>query len=248
MKDDLVIVVLGGLVGGTFWLITQVLGADTFAIPGGMYAYGLLGGVLAAGAAAYIPDDVDLTNHKRLLFVSALAGLSFPAVINTAVSADDLAAIRDTSKKIDAGVEDVKTQLKEGTAAPGEISNNFEEASAAVKSGTAKPEKVGQLESVGRQALDSLTKDASKDPTEYVKAIENIGATTPGLKLESTAKLIELANSDNSSVAAAAKPAKDRNVAALPEKLQDAVSDSDQKAVSDSAQEAASDTTQTSGE
>ncbi|MEM6475519.1 MAG: hypothetical protein AAF687_05070 [Pseudomonadota bacterium] len=227
MKNDFVIVVFGGLVGGAFWLITQILGANTFAIPGGLYAYGLLGGVLAAGAAAYIPDDIDLKNHKRLLFVSALAGLSCPSVINTAVSAEAVAQIRDTSKKIDKSVGDVSEKLADENASPGDISNSFTSMSGAVNSGAASQQDVGEVESVGRQALDTLAKDADKNPDEYVKAIEKIGATTPALKLESTAKLLELANSDNSAVAAAAKPAKDRNVAALPEKIQDAVSESE---------------------
>ncbi|MEM9501484.1 MAG: hypothetical protein AAF941_06515 [Pseudomonadota bacterium] len=225
MRGDFATVVAGGVIGGVFWIITQILGADSLNLPFGIYAYGILGGVLAAGVTAYIPDNVDLENLKRLFFVSAAAGLSFPAVISTAVNAEDLASIRKTARDIDRSVVEVSEELSKSRVNPAEVSKSISQASVAVNSGVARAQERDQLEAVGRQAIESLAAEAdtARNPAAYVKAIEKIGTATPSLKLESTAKLIELAESERSSVATAAAPAKDRNIAALPQNIENAV-------------------------
>jgi hypothetical protein len=225
MSKDLIAVCLGGLLGGAFWLLTQIVGAESFALSWAAYGYALIGGVIAAGAATYIPADVNQTKANKVFFVSALAGLSFPSVISTAANAEDVAQIKGTNQKVESRVDSVQQQIASPTLNPAEVARDIRAAGVTIDSGPASSDVKQSYQSVSTNALDTLTAKAATapNPTEYVKAIEQIGSVNPDLRAASTARLIDLSKSDNQSVSDAARPALNRQLGALPFGINEAV-------------------------
>jgi hypothetical protein len=208
MPRDLIAVISGGFIGGVFWLLTQIIGANTIALSTAVYAYAIIGGIIAAGIAAYLPSDVDHSKVKKLFFVSAVAGLSFPSIISTATNAKDIAQIHGTNKQVQQSVEAVQQQISSPTVNPAQVAQDIKQAGSTLNTSPASADVKLNYDSVSKTAINSLSAKAqqSKDPSDYVKAIEQIG-TVPQFHSDVTTKLVQLSNSSNPQVSAAAKPA-----------------------------------------
>jgi len=229
MGKDFFAVGSGGLLGGFFWIVTQVIGANSFDLPLSIYLYGLLGGFFAAGVAVYLPGDTDLTQVKRVFFVAAVAGISFPSVIGTALTAEDLAQLRSQTAKVEETTDAVEIALTEN---PLSVADRLSEAALVVNSGVVKPEAKVRFESTSMAALDQLTDQAetASDPEQLVKTIDRIGTLSPELQSQSAARLATLANSENQATSRAATDAVQARVKALPSSVRNAYRKADAEA------------------
>lgn len=211
MSKDLISVCLGGLVGGVVWLLTQIIGANNFQLAPAVYVYALLGGMIAAGVATYVPSGVDYTQVKKLFFVSAVAGLSFPSIISTTTNAKIVAQVRDTDKAVQQSVQTVSAQIASPGVNPQAVAQTVQQAGQALNSSPASSEVKLSYDSVSRAAISTLSTKAqnSSNPNAYVNAIEQIG-TVPQLRTDAATQLAQLSNSKDREVSAAAKPALSR--------------------------------------
>lgn len=236
MEKDFFAVGAGGLLGGFFWIVTQVIGANSFDLPLSIYLYGLLGGFFAAGVAVYLPGDTDLTQIKRVFFVAAVAGISFPSVIGTALTAEDLAQLRVQTAKVEESTDAVAVALAEN---PLTVDETLGAAALAVNSGFVKPEAKVRFESTSMAALDQLTNQAqtSSDPDEIVKTIDRIGTLSPELQSQSAERLATLANSENRATSRAAANAVQARIEALPSSVRSAYREADVQVADDGGDE-----------
>jgi phosphate/sulfate permease len=233
MSKGLIAVCGGGLLGGVFWLLTQIAGAATLDLPVSVYLYALIGGIIAAGLATYVPADVDHSKVERMFFISAAAGLSFPSIISTAVTAEDVAQIRGTNKQVERKVEALREQIRSDTTDPAQVAQAIREAGARLSSSPASADVKQSYDAVSRNAVESLGAQAaqSPDPQQYVQAIEQIATVNPQLRDASTAQLIELSRSDKPELSAVARPALERQLNRLPFEVKEAAAATDAPAV-----------------
>jgi len=202
----------GGALGGVFWLLTQMVGGTPLTVSAVVYAYAIIGGVIAAGIAIYVSADfLDQTKLEKIFMISAVAGLSFPSVISTIANAKDVAQIQGTNKQVQQSVEAVQQQISSPTVNPAQVAQDIKQAGTTLNANPASADVKLSYDTVSKTAINSLSTKAqqSGNPTDYVKAIEQIG-TVPQFHLDATAKLVQLSNSNNAEVSAAAKPALER--------------------------------------
>jgi len=156
-------------------------------------------------------DFLDQTKLEKIFMISAVAGLSFPSVISTIANAKDVAQIQGTNKQVQQSVEAVQQQISSPTVNPAQVAQDIKQAGTTLNANPASADVKLSYDTVSKTAINSLSTKAqqSGNPTDYVKAIEQIG-TVPQFHLDATAKLVQLSNSNNAEVSAAAKPALER--------------------------------------
>lgn len=203
-----VAVIAGGAIGGVFWLLTQFIGGHALPASALVYGYAILGGALAGGIAVYVSADfLDQTKLEKMFFFSAAAGLSFPSFISTIANAKDVAQIQGTNRQ----VEQTVSQVSSPTASPTQIAQAIKQAGTTLSVNPASADVKLKFDAASKTAINNLSATAqhSSDPTNYVKALEQIG-TIPQFHSDASSELLELSNSKNPHLSAAARPAFER--------------------------------------
>lgn len=84
--ENLLVVIVGGLVGGLIQPAFSRMMGDQPNPPGWAFLWNPLLGVAAAGISVYVIADSQHTDAMRLLFFSVLCGLAFPSVLERAMN------------------------------------------------------------------------------------------------------------------------------------------------------------------
>ena len=164
MKKEFWPIIVGGLIGGVFWYLTQLVAGKELIREYGLMvviAYALFGGVIAAFINVYTLSDLDPAEDKnkgKVVANALIAAVAFPSIISSAV------AVRDASDAADA-----KQQEEETIAS---VKGDVQEVSTSLGS-----EK--ELDKAALTALETKVvdlKEKANDPTLSVKAAQKIDA------------------------------------------------------------------------
>lgn len=229
MKKEYVPIIVGGIAGGIFWYVAQLVAGSANLVFGfEAIIYALFGGVIAAFINVYTLSDLDTTDPKssgKVIANALIAAVAFPSIISSAV------AVREASDAVDAKqqeqdtiesaqgeVQDVSTSLDSEKDLDGAALNEIESTVDDLKKKSTDPtlsvKAAQRIDADLKQLLDPLKERAETRPDEAERITRIIGTigkdNASTTSKEATDKLVELrTNADVRVQDAATKQLKD---------------------------------------
>jgi hypothetical protein len=178
-KVNLGVVAFGGFAGGVLQPVVATL-APKLETPESVVKFirsGVLGGLLgiaAAGISAYILTDASHTDPVRLLFLSVVSGLAFPAVLAAAVDTKTQQT-RKAQLEVQEAADATKATDLDGTA---KGADQLQVALVQNPPRSMKSDGQAMIETMAQQAVNNIAQTEVKtgaDQRQIVEVLKNVG-------------------------------------------------------------------------